>query len=100
MVSPLIRRGLIVQERSENDSRALNLRLTPQGEEIYERIWVCLAEFLSTIQKEIPSSERRKIYGATQTFLKAVQDACKVRGSRKKQVKGEMNGCCQGSAQR
>ena len=100
MVSPLIRRGLIVQERSENDSRALNLRLTPQGEEIYERIWVCLAEFLDTIQKGIPFAERRKIYGATQTFLKAVQDACKVRGSRKKQVKGERNGCCQGSAQR
>src|SRR4030067_2999754 len=39
MVGPLIRRGLIVQERAENDSRALNLRLTPQGVEIYERIW-------------------------------------------------------------
>ena len=100
MVGPLIRRGLIVQERSENDSRALNLRLTPQGVEIYERIWVCLAEFLDTIQKGIPSAERRKIYGATHTFLNAVQDACKARGSRKKHVKGEQNGCCQGNVQR
>ena len=100
MVSPLIRRGLIVQERSENDSRALNLRLTPQGGEIYERIWACLAEFLDSIQKGIPAAERKKIYGATQTFLNAVQGACKARGSRKKQVKGERNGCCQNSAQR
>ena len=100
MVSPLIQRGLIVQERSEHDSRALDLRLTPQGKEIYQRIWVCLAEFLDTIQKEIPAAERRKIYGATQTFLNAVQDACKARESRKKQVKGERNGCGQRNAQR
>jgi DNA-binding MarR family transcriptional regulator len=100
MVSPLIRRGLVVQERSKHDSRALNLSLTPQGGEIYERIWVCLAEFLNTIQKGIPAAERRKIYGATQTFLNAVQDACKARESRKKQVRGEQNGFCQRNAQR
>ena len=93
MVSPLIRRGLVVQERSEHDSRALNLSLTPQGGEIYDRIWVCLAEFLDTIQKGIPAAERRKIYGATQTFLNAVQGAYKARGSRKKVVKGDGNGC-------
>jgi len=100
MVSPLIRRGLVVQERAKHDSRALNLSLTSQGGEIYERIWVCLAEFLDTIQKGIPAAERRKIYGATQTFLNAVQDACKARESRKKQVRGEQNGCCQRNAQR
>lgn len=100
MLSPLIRRGLVVQERSTHDSRALNLSLTPQGKEIYERIWACLAEFLETIQKGIPAAERRKIYGATQTFLNAVQGACKARESRKKQVRGEQNGCCQRNAQR
>jgi len=100
MVSPLIRRGLIVQERTDHDSRALNLRLTPRGEEIYQRIWVCFAEFLDTIQRGIPAAERRKIYAATQTFLNAVQDACKGRGSRKKHVKGEQNGGCQRNAPR
>jgi DNA-binding MarR family transcriptional regulator len=100
MVSPLIRRGLVIQEKSEQDSRALNLRLTPQGEETYEKIWVCLAEFLDTIQKGIPAGERKKIYGATRAFLNAVQDACKVRGSRKRRVKGERNDCCQRGAQR
>ena len=100
MVSPLIRRGLVEQERSKHDSRALNLSLTDQGGEIYERIWACLAEFLDTIQKGIPAAERKKIYGATQTFLNAVQGACKARESRKKQVRGEQNGCCQRNAQR
>ena len=100
MVSPLIRRGLVVQERSKHDSRALNLSLTPQGREIYERIWVCLVEFLGTIQKGIPAAERRKIYGATQTFLNAVQGACKARESRKKKARGEQNGCRQRNAQR
>jgi DNA-binding MarR family transcriptional regulator len=100
MVSPLIRRGLVIQEKSEHDSRALNLRLTPQGAETYERIWACLAEFLDTIQKGIPAGERKQVYGATRAFLKAVQDACKIRGSRKKQAKGERNGCCQRNAQR
>jgi DNA-binding MarR family transcriptional regulator len=100
MVRPLIRRGLTVQERSKNDSRALNLRLTPRGEEIYQRIWVCLAEFLDTIQKGIPPAERRGTYGATRTFLKAVQDACIARGRRKKRLRGEGNVCCPRNAQR
>ena len=95
MVSPLIRRGFIIQERSEQDSRALNLRLTPQGEETYERIWACLAEFLDTIQKGIPAGERKKTYGATRAFLNAVQEACKGRSTRKMIRKGEGNGCCQ-----
>jgi DNA-binding MarR family transcriptional regulator len=94
MVSPLIQRELIVQERSEHDSRALNLRLTPQGEEIYQRIWVCLVEFLDTIQNQIPAGERKKIYRATQSFFNAVQGACKARGGRKKVRKGERNDCC------
>jgi len=94
MVSPLIRRGLVTQEKSEQDSRALNLRLTRQGEETYEKIWVCLAEFLETIQKGIPAGERKKIYGATRAFLNAVQGACKTRSTRKMVRKGEGNGCC------
>jgi DNA-binding MarR family transcriptional regulator len=99
MVSPLIRRGLVVQEKSEHDSRALNLRLTPQGEETYQKIWVCLAEFLDTIQKGIPAGERKKIYGATRAFLGAVQGACKARSTRKMVPKGEGNGCCRRNAQ-
>ncbi|MBP1722787.1 MAG: MarR family transcriptional regulator [Deltaproteobacteria bacterium] len=94
MVSPLIRRGLVIQEKSEQDSRALNLRLTPQGEETYEKIWVCLAEFLDTIQKGIPGGERKKVYAATRAFLGAVQGACKTRSIRKMARKGEGNGCC------
>ncbi len=94
MVSPLIRRGFVIQERSEQDSRALNLRLTPQGEETYEKIWACLAEFLDTVQKGIPAGERKKTYGATRAFLNAVQEACKVRSTRKMIRKGEGNGVC------
>jgi DNA-binding MarR family transcriptional regulator len=94
MVSPLIRRGLVIQEKSEQDSRASNLRLTPQGQETYEKIWICLAEFLDTIQKGIPAGERKKVYGATRAFLNAVQGACKTRSTRKMARKGEGNGSC------
>ena len=100
MVSPLLGRGLVIRERSEHDSRALTLRLTPQGEETYQRILVCLAEFLEVIQRGIPAGERKKIYGATRSFLDAVQGACKARTARKKFLKGEKNGCCQRNARR
>jgi len=50
MVSPLIRRGLVIQERAEHDSRALNLKLTGRGEEVYRTVWGCLADFIDTIQ--------------------------------------------------
>ena len=95
MVSPLIRRGLVIQERAEHDSRALNLRLTGRGEEVYRTVWGCLAEFIDTIQNQIPRGERKRVFEGTQIFLKALQDACILRPAGKRKSKGENHGCCQ-----
>ncbi len=95
MVGPLIRRGLVVQERAEHDSRALNLKLTPRGEEVYQTVWGCLAEFIDTIQNQIPRAERKRVFEGTQVFLKALQDACELRPAGKRKLKGGNHGCCQ-----
>ena len=94
MVSPLIRRGLVIQEKAEHDSRALNLNLTLKGEEVYKSVWVCLAEFIDTIQNQIPRAEQKKVFEGTQVFLKALQDACKLRPAGKGKLKGVNHGYC------
>jgi DNA-binding MarR family transcriptional regulator len=100
MVSPLIRRGLVVQERAEHDSRALNLKLTSRGEEVYRTVWGCLAEFIDTIQNQIPRGERKRVFEGTQIFLKALQDACILRPAGKRKSKGGTHGCCQRPSRR
>jgi DNA-binding MarR family transcriptional regulator len=95
MVSPLIRRGLVIQERAEHDSRALNLKLTSRGEEVYRTVWGCLAEFIDTIRNQIPRDERKRVFEGTQVFLKALQDAGRLRPAGKRKSKGENHGCCQ-----
>ena len=100
MVSPLIRRGLVIQERAEHDSRALVLKLTGRGEEVYRTVWGCLAEFIDTIQNQIPRGERKKVFEGTQIFLKALQDACILRPAGKRKSKGGNHGCCQRPSRR
>jgi DNA-binding MarR family transcriptional regulator len=94
MVGPLLRRGLVVQERAEHDSRAASLKLTPRGEEAYRTVWGCLAEFIDKIQNQIPRGERKKAVEGTQVFLKALQDACALRPAGKRKPKGGNHGCC------
>jgi DNA-binding MarR family transcriptional regulator len=95
LVSPLIRRKLVAQERSDHDSRALNLRLTAQGEEVYQVVWGCLVEFIDTIQNQIPRGEWKRVFEATRVFLNALQGACRVRSAGKRKLKGARHGCCQ-----
>ena len=76
LVDPLTQQGLIVREKSDNDSRALILKLTPQGKEIYRKVWGCLAGFIEAVEMGIPKQERKSVYRATQIFLQALRKAC------------------------
>ena len=83
LVDPLTRQGLIVREKSDNDSRAFNLQLTPKGREVYRKVWGCLAGFIEAVEVGIPRQERKSVYRATQVFLQALRKACNVPSCRK-----------------
>ena len=46
LVQPLVRQGLLIREKSNRDSRAVNLKLTEKGESVLENVWACLSRFV------------------------------------------------------
>jgi len=76
LVNPLVKQGLILREKSNSDSRAINLRLTKKGVEVHRKVWECLAGFITSIQLGIPEEKRIDVYEALKIFLKALQNAC------------------------
>ena len=75
LVNPLVRDGLIERKKSENDSRSVILRLTPAGEDVHRRVWLCLGDFVDTIAAGIPEEKRDHVYDAVKIFIRAVKNA-------------------------
>jgi DNA-binding MarR family transcriptional regulator len=46
LVNPLVNQGLVVRQKLEGDSRAINLSLTQEGKEVYPKARKCLAGFI------------------------------------------------------
>jgi len=76
LVSPLVKRGLVRRQKSNRDSRAINLALTKEGELLRERVWACISRFVDVIQAGIPKEKRAQVYGNVRIFLHAMQNAC------------------------
>lgn len=75
LVSPLVRQGLIEREKSDHDSRAVNLRLTPAGEDVHKDVWSCLEGFTAAIERGIPEEKKKDVYEAVQVFVSSVKNA-------------------------
>ena len=76
LVSPLVKQGLIRRQKSNQDSRAINLALTSEGESVRKRVWACISRFVDVIQDGIPKEKRAEVYGNVKMFLHAMQNAC------------------------
>ena len=76
LLEPLVKQGLIIKDRSETDSRAINLSLTKRGESVRKKVWDCLSGFFDTIRSYIPEEKRADVFEATKIFIGAMQNAC------------------------
>ena len=76
LVSPLVKQGLIRRQKSNQDSRAINLALTKEGESVRKRVWACISRFVDVIQTGIPDKKRAEVYKGVKIFLHAMQNAC------------------------
>ena len=76
LVQPLVRQGLLIREKSDRDSRAINLRLTKKGESVLENVWACLSRFVEGIRRGIPEERRSEVFESVKTFLNAMRNAC------------------------
>lgn len=75
LMNPLVRQGLIKREKSDHDSRAANLRLTPAGKEVHRKVWLCLDGFVDALGRGIPDEKKKDVYGAVKLFIDAVKNA-------------------------
>lgn len=75
LAKPLVDRNLIQKTTAAGDQRTICLSLTPDGRERYERVWHCFMGFADTVREKIPEEERRQVYSALKTFLKAIRTA-------------------------
>ncbi len=76
LVSPLVKQGLVRRQKSNQDSRAINLELTKEGELARKRVWTCISRFVGVIQTAIPEEKRTEVYEGVRIFLHAIQNAC------------------------
>ena len=77
LVDPLVRHGLVVREKAEDDCRAINLRLTPKGEEAHRQVCRCMDGFVQSVEAHIPKAKRQEVYESVAVLLNAIKDACK-----------------------
>jgi len=75
LVNPLVKQGLIKREKSDHDSRAANLKLTPAGKEVHRKVWLCLEGFVDAIGGGIPDEKKTDVYEAVKLFISAVKNA-------------------------
>lgn len=78
LVQPLVKQGLLIREKSNRDSRAVNLRLTEKGESVLDDVWDCLSRFVEGIRSGIPEEIRSRVYDSVRMFLNAMRNACDV----------------------
>lgn len=80
LVNPLIKKGLLLRGKAENDSRAVKLTLTKAGLETHKKVEVCLNNFFEKVLGNIPANKRSDILKSVKTFISA--------------IKISANGCC------
>ena len=76
LVSPLVKQGLVRREKSDQDSRAITLALTNEGESVRKRVWACISRFVDVIQTGIPEEKQAGVYEGVKIFLHAMRNAC------------------------
>lgn len=76
LIEPLVNGKLIIKEKSPDDSRAIILRLSEEGQEIRNRAWECLKGFICSVEAKIPAEKRQQVYQAVQLYTDALRDSC------------------------
>ncbi len=74
LIQPLVRKGLVKKDRSESDSRAINLTVTDRGRQINAELWRCFDSFFEELTAEIPKDIREEVLKHVIVFVKAVRN--------------------------
>jgi DNA-binding MarR family transcriptional regulator len=76
MVSPLIKRGLVTKEKTEHDSRAIELALTPKGKDVHKKVWECILVYINEVLQRIPGNSRKNVFESLAVFIRSIHQCC------------------------
>lgn len=91
LVAPLLKRGLLLKQRSTTDGRAFELVVTDEGCTVTATVWACVTGAVEILERFIPEGERGDTYRGVRVFLQALKRACEA-GCCTPDVTG--GGCC------
>jgi DNA-binding MarR family transcriptional regulator len=73
LVNPLIKKGLLRRDKSDNDSRAIKLTLTRAGQETHKKVEVCLSNYFERVLSVIPAKKRSDVLKSVKIFIQAIR---------------------------
>jgi DNA-binding MarR family transcriptional regulator len=75
LLEPLVRRGLLVKDRTAHDSRAARVLLTEEGRQTHRKVRDCLTGFFEKINRSLPEGKQREVLEAVNLFAGAMRKA-------------------------
>jgi len=76
MLDPLVARGYITKTQSAHDSRAIELRLTPEGKKVHQTVWKCISDFMANMENSIPKKNKDDVLNAVEVFINSLDTCC------------------------
>lgn len=73
LVTPLVKRRLLVRQKDPHDGRAVRLQLTPEGQAMRGRIWACASGYFQAIEALIPEEGRQQVFESVAHFAEALE---------------------------
>ena len=73
LVNPLIQKGLLRRDKTQQDSRAAKLALTEEGIKVHQKVWSCLTDFLKKVNRNIPEKNKDDVLKSVEIFIRAIK---------------------------
>lgn len=76
LVNPLVERKLLKKITSIQDSRSIDLSVTPQGKEMHKKMWDCHSVCMRNMMDQIPEEKQEDVFNSLQLFIKTCANCC------------------------
>lgn len=77
MIEPLAVKGYLTKTPSVHDSRAVELRLTPEGKKVHQTVSKCISDFMTNMNNSIPKKNKDDVLNAVEVFINSLETCCK-----------------------
>ena len=75
LVNPLLKKGLLLRDKADHDSRAVKLTLTKEGIETHKKVYLCLMDFFKNVTNSIPEEKKAEVLDCVNIFINAIKNS-------------------------